>query len=633
MPITIRRATDGTEEDSAPIEIAISSETPIRRFDWLEWDVVEEILDHSSVDLSRAKDGLPLLLDHNARQQIGLVTDLRVDKDRVLRGTVQFGAHPDAAWVEKDMRSGIRRQVSVGAQFDQAKRTLVEERKEGANLYRVRGWAPMEASSVAMAADISVGVGRSAARVGPRPLETSPEPAPEARRHTVDEDQTTTGAAPKGAVDVEQIRRETQAAIRVETERAATAERERVQELIALANEHGLGQNVQRWVNAGLSVQQAKDEVTDLKRQNLLPVNGSPLVTLNDKEKKRYSLARAILAQDPESRDISDGLEVDISQQLERDGFQSRRGGLLVPTSVIQLKRSLNSITATQGAEGVFSEYQGFVELLRNRAMLLQLGVRLISGLRENFTLVRQTGPATLTWRAENTAADTPGADTAESQVAFDTVVLSPKTAQATTGFTRQSLRRSVFMVDDVVERDLVRIHALGMDLAGIHGTGTTQPLGLYGIAGVNSVPMGGAIGFSAVVNMETAIVADNADIGEMAYLTTPEVRGAAKTTQKFSGTNGDPIWSGSVDAGEMNGYRAAASNQVAKTLGGGAEHGILFGVWPQALFGEWGVLELITDPYRLKKQGIIECTSFQMLDFNVEHAVAFAKGTGLTVS
>jgi hypothetical protein len=42
-------------------------------------------------------------------------------------------------------------------------------------------------------------------------------------------------------------------------------------------------------------------------------------------------------------------------------------------------------------------------------------------------------------------------------------------------------------------------------------------------------------------------------------------------------------------------------------------------------IIGEWGVLELLVDPYRLKKQGLIEVTSFMMADVGLRHPEAFA--------
>jgi hypothetical protein len=72
-------------------------------------------------------------------------------------------------------------------------------------------------------------------------------------------------------------------------------------------------------------------------------------------------------------------------------------------------------------------------------------------------------------------------------------------------------------------------------------------------------------------------------------------------------------------------------TNQLKKNLGVGTnEHGLVFGVWSQLLIGEWGTLELITDPYRLKKQGMIEVTSFLMADVAIRHGESFCKATGL---
>jgi hypothetical protein len=118
-----------------------------------------------------------------------------------------------------------------------------------------------------------------------------------------------------------------------------------------------------------------------------------------------------------------------------------------------------------------------------------------------------------------------------------------------------------------------------------------------------------------------------------MAYLTTTGIRGAAKKTLEFSAAGAKAIWTG----GEMNGYRAEASNNVSRVMNGsavsgGSSHGILFGAWAEYLFGEWGVMEVITDPYAKKKQGMIEVTNFLMIDMIPRYANAFAKGTGLTL-
>jgi hypothetical protein len=77
-----------------------------------------------------------------------------------------------------------------------------------------------------------------------------------------------------------------------------------------------------------------------------------------------------------------------------------------------------------------------------------------------------------------------------------------------------------------------------------------------------------------------------------------------------------------------VNGYRAEVSTQVPVQPHEGHLGryllAIIFGDWSQLIYGEWGILELITDPFRLKKQGMIEVTSFQMADVGIRIPAAF---------
>jgi len=604
-------------ESETRIPIAISSEAEVERYDWWTGERYIEVLDHSSdgIDLRYAAEGLPFFFEHSSRLQVGIVEDLEVGKDKKLRGWVRFGNHPDAVWIEADMRGGIRKQISVG--YKQLERTLTKEDESG-KVYRV-AWMPYEASSVAIPADTTVGVGRSAEGLRQRP-DREPTPAPAASR--TEEDSMTGTAAT--ATDPGAVNDETRI-----TE-ARDLERQRVSDLVALANEHGQGERVPEWVKDGISVDNARAFILDEIRKNpAAPTVGASPIGLTNEQKRKYSLASAVLqaiGEEPE------GIETEISRTLrsQMPGHLVRGGNKISVVAPIDLiaTRALNTQTATEGAEAVFDEYAGFLDLLRTRAMVLRMGAQTKGGLQGNPTFVKQTGDPTATWVAED-----PGADVADSQPAFTVVQMTPNTLMANVPFTRQELRQAVLAIQPLVEGSIVHRHARGLDLAAIHGSGAgNQPLGIYGITGVNPVAFGGAITYPKVVEMETAVAADDADVATMAYLTTPEIRGSGKTTQMFSGTNGMPIWTGSVEEGEMNGYKARASNQVAKTLGGGSEHGIIFGNWNSLMIGEWGVLELIVDELSLKKRGIIEITSFQMVDVQVEYPESFAVGTGLTL-
>jgi hypothetical protein len=81
-------------------------------------------------------------------------------------------------------------------------------------------------------------------------------------------------------------------------------------------------------------------------------------------------------------------------------------------------------------------------------------------------------------------------------------------------------------------------------------------------------------------------------------------------------------------DDGKVNGYNSYVTNQLPKNLTRGAKsdcHAGIFGNFDSLLVGLWGATELIVDPYRLKKQGMIELTSYLMADIGVRFPVAFS--------
>ncbi len=116
---------------------------------------------------------------------------------------------------------------------------------------------------------------------------------------------------------------------------------------------------------------------------------------------------------------------------------------------------------------------------------------------------------------------------------------------------------------------------------------------------------------------METEIAADNADIGSMVYLLNAKGRGHYKTTQKFEGTNGSPIWEG---GNTVNGYGTNISNQI-------VDGDYWFGVWSELLIGMWGGLDLTVDPFTHSSKGRLRIVAFQDADVAVRHAAAFCLG------
>lgn len=659
-----KRAEDSTDES---IPIAISSEFPVERYDWWEGERYLEILDHSpeAVDLSRAIDGLPFLIGHDQREHVGLVEDVRVDEDRVMRGDVIFSRSQRGQEIRQDMLDGIRKKISVGYMPDMNNVERKQEKGETMPTERVLRWTPLEVSVVPIPADPTVGVGRGApqdfaplvdavvarvrAAIAKEPEEGNDGrgaegAAPREEEGTPDIQTAPTGQREKAMPDTSVVApggAETAVAVGQDF----AAERQRQQDIVDICRSHRCSERAGEFIAAGKTVSDVlatiRQEHASRQTPSATP-DPKPPVELNGRDSERYSLLRLFRAVVDGKPDQA-GFEMEIHQELSKKLGRAATG-VLVPTHLGALpkhfrgvedevrRRALDAATATGGKELVFTEPGSFIDMLRSRLVLTRMGAQFLPGLQGNVSFPRQDAAGTFSWVDEVSDDDTPE----DSDLSTGNITLTPKQGRSITSVSRTLLAQSVIDVEQLIRRDLSAIAARGLDKAGLHGSGGREPTGLYNMTGVNAVAFDGTITYPKIVEMETAIAADDADIGTMAYVTTPEIRGAAKTTQIFSGTNGAPIWTGGVEDGEMNGYRAFASNQLSKTLGTSsppAEHGILFGVWENVLVGEWGAMEILIDPYTRGGRGLIRLIVFLIADVNCRYPEAFAKGTGLVLT
>lgn len=638
---TIERAE--LDKEARTVPIAITSDKPIQH--WFG----ALILNHSAkaIRLDRMKAGAPALLEHDRERKIGGLLNPKTD-GKVLRATVKFSRDCEEADREmRDIEDGIARSISGG--FILHEIHLHSEDDNGNRTYQSDDWEPLEASFVTIPADISVGVGRS--------LE-----APETRENTEDEphaDDCECEQCAKSREDSiettnsersEQSETETRAQEATQTPSngprvESVIERSKptmtIEQLIAMGAAFGQRELAEQYCldNSDASEEGLKALIREKRAasQTELP-KPKPRADLGSSDRGKYSMARAInaaIARAENRPADANCLELEVSDDIERslrkEGVVSR-GGIFVPTGLHSeaLQRAgLDTATATAGQENVYTEYGGFIEFLYNMAKVLGLGVTRLSGLQGNVSFLKQTGKATAEWIAEN-----PGSDASESNLTTGSVVLSPKSLIATTSFSRQLMAQSVVNIETMVQQDLAKTMALAVDRAAIHGSGSSnQPLGIYGISGVNAKAFGGAMTKDLLTDMETLIAEDNADLGSAAFLTTPGAVGKAKKTLEFSAAGSQALYVN----GKLNGIRCEHTNQVSAVMNssaatGGSSHGLVLGTWSEFLWGEWGAMELIVDPYRLKKQAMVEITSFLMCDFNVRHPEAFCKATGQTV-
>ena len=571
--------------DARTVELAFSTEAPYER-----WFGIE-ILDHSpeSVDLSRMGN-IPLLLDHNPEKLVGTIENIQIGADRVGRAVARFGRSALAEEAFRDMQDGIRPSISVGYIVNKMEEET-PSRDGMPPVMRVKNWQVLEISSVAVPADPFAGLGRSA----DMEIETTVEiTGPQA-------DEAVDAAADAG---IEEI---------IDAAAEAAADDERAAEL----------------PDGVIEVVDNAQPIIEHKEQEMSQIDLTPA------EQKNYSYARALSAAlaRAEGQSVS-GFEVEISQDLERNMPATARshGGIYVPYSLQRaaISEALYN-TSNKGAETVFTEMGEFIDLLRAQSQAVQLGARVMNGLQGPVSFPKQTGANTAYWMPEND-----GTDVTAGNATLGSVTLSPKTLQSTTSYSRQLLAQSSIDIEGFIRNDMAAVHALAWDLAVFHGAGASnEPDGLYHLSGVNSIAMGGVPTFGKIIDMITEVAKDNALAGNLAFITTPGMAGKLSQTVVAASTDTRMIWGGSLTEGNLGGYRAVASSQVKATLGAGSEHGILFGNWNDILIGLWGAggFEIVVDPYAKKKQGMVEITSFQLVDIAARHAESFCKATGATIA
>lgn len=586
--------------DTRTAELAFSSEAPYERW----WGI--EVLDNTpgAVRLGRLTSGGPLLMDHDTRDQVGVIESVRIDADRVGRAVVRFGKSARAEEVWQDVQDGIRRNVSVGYTIHKA--TLVETSDTGLDTYRVTDWEPLEISLVSVPADASVGIGRSAADGGDNPIQILKE-------HRMPAENTTTNEAPVDHAAIE----------RAATERANQDATKRAADIIAIGEmfaKQGGERKAAEALRAGKTVEQFRAEMLQHMATQPLPTAD---IGLTEKEARAFSFVRAFNAlANPTDRKAQ---EAAAFEREASDAVAAKQGrsaqGFFVPAEV--QRRDLNVTTATAGGNTVATNLlaASFIDLLRNKMAVTDLGAQFLTGLVGNIAIPRATGGATAYWVAES------GSPT-ESQAAFDQVTMTPKTVGAYSDISRKLLLQSSIDVEGFVRKDLATVLALAIDLAAINGSGASnQPRGVLNTSGIGDVA-GGTNGLAPtwahMVELESDIAIANADVGTMGYLTNAKVRGKLKTTSKVSGQNGF-VW----EDGMVNGYNAAVSNQVPSNLVKGASgavcSAIIFGNWSDLIIGQWGTLDLMVDPYSGSTSGTVRVVALQDVDIAVRNAVSFS--------
>lgn len=596
------------------VTASVASETPIQM--WSDW---KEVLSHApgAMRMGQRQKSLPLLLGHDPDRVVGVIDAIRQEDSRTY-ATMRFASDEEGEKAFTRVKDRILTNVSIG--YRVFKRSEDEEQK----ITTATDWEIFEVSLVAMPADASVGVYRSLNQA------TEKEPL------MGDKNQTTAATA---------VQKETAPAVQVSENEVRAAERARIQEIETMCRQFSIDDNRRNdLINRGASVDEARAAIMDtLSAQRQAPAADSKRdfdIGMSEAERRSYSLVRALNAHMTGNWREA-GLEREVSVELARRMGRDSNG-FFMPTDLPMMRDAGYYVgTPTQGGNLVKTDLLmgSFIDILRNKAAVMQLGATFLPGLVGKVEIPRQSGVSATQWIQET------GTVTG-SNATFDKVALDMKTIAAKSFVSRNMLRQVTMSVENFVRNELATSIALAIDLAALSGSGSSsEPKGLASQTGILTVEggtNGAAITFDHLIDMETKVADANADGTSMAYLANAVTIGALK---KIKDANNNYIWKPIVGAsrnaipGEVNGYPVARSNQARKNLTKGTSSGvcseIFFGNWADLLIGEWGVLEILPNPYSAAAydNGGLEIRALQSVDIAVRHPESFCRMADVLVN
>lgn len=582
--LTVERANEAG--DVFPCVAA--TETPVLRDDF--W----EVLDMERLDLSRAP--LPVIESHDTRTlNIGLLENLRVQGGK-LRGDIRLGKSQRATELAEDIRAGIVRSVSIGYL---ASNPIEVGEKDGLAILRFAA-TPHELSLVAAPADQNSGIGRS-------------------------KDYQTMGKETKPSSDGANGRKE---------------DIMRVKQIRTLGDEHGLQELADGYVERGDSFEAFCDAVlAEVGKRNDEARGETREFTFNQPNQpghlsaarfsgypcdnedlpqqvmERYSVVKLLRGiADPKQLDEA-GLELDISKTMQR-ALGRKSQGVIMPFEALHgpAERAV-TISGTGGNLKPTEHLAGrFIDVLRNKSYVMSLNPTVLQGLSGDVDIPKKMSGASAFWIGGDDADSITTSDQALGQVE-----MAPNTVGGATTFSHKMIIQSSPDVETMVRRDLADMIAVEIDAKAINGSGSSnQPRGILNTTGINAhtYANGGSPDFDHVVQLETLICDDNAEGPQMAYLTTPLLRGQFKTTpRQTSGVEGNFVWQN----GAMNDYPAWATKNVPAGT-------VILGNWAELIVGFWGGLEIMADPYGANfLKGSVTVRVLADVDINVRHAEAFA--------
>lgn len=603
---------DSVDLEKRTISVVAATGNWVKRWWWVE----KLVMTDEAIDQSRLREGISFLKEHNPEEVHGISTGYRIDEEKEqLIIDFEFSPEEDSMRILRDMAGGYRKFLSIAYIIHRQIYTRYEgEEDDRPDEYLVTKWEPYETSTVGVPADEKSQV--RAARSKPN------QPNADDKSETIamdenDKKSKEAGNRSAGGENNVQAR-----AVEIAEQKMSKRDAD-IDAILTAGQEFDMMDDARRFINERRTANEFSQHIlTNMKRAQEEQTPATE-VGMERKEVEQYSTFKAIRAfqkggLDGMRREAPLEFEAHeaVANALDRDA-----NGFFVPSEAQNgfarkmaggQQREMQVASATQGANLVGTDHRGdlFIDVLRDRSLLLQLGAQTITNLRGDVEIPRGDGGVTFSWVGES------GAPT-ESHAAIGQVALSYKTITGEVQLSRKLMKQSSPSAEAYVLNELTQGCALAIDNAGFAGAGGLEILGILNTTGINAVPIAGAYPtWDEVVDFEAAIDADNALIENMAWVVESGISASWKKNLKWAGVAG-PI----MDNGRCNDYPVYRKTSLATGT-------TLLGNYADWVFGMWGVLDLMPDTSGNASEGGLILRVFQDIDGAVRRVASFAKNT-----
>lgn len=632
---------DVPTDEAGPITFSVSSETPYLR------DFGYEVLSHSpkAVDLTRLNTKAAVFVDHGG-DQVGVVKRAWLE-DKKIRVEVRFSPNPRGQEIERDIREGIRSNVSIGYIIKEHVRNK-ETAEDGNAIYTVTSWEPYEVSIVGVPADITVGVGRSSQMT---------QEQYDALKAVLD-----TAEVVDSASESEEVAEATEPSEPVETDEVKGGDesvevQEIVAELTTTVEETGDSTESPLVIDetpvedVPLENAQVEEKTLDISPIAIEAVESaavetpqplaesSPAIHIQEKSHMKQNLETPVTnvsLSTNETRELSfvGGIEAllqgdnSLLNEVGRDvarshGIAPRSNAIYIPTNMPLFKSAYRDLTTTNNASAlVANQYLTFEQAVHEQTLVGKLGIQFLDGVANQLVMPR-AGGASGAWVTE-------GASISDSSGSYTTVTWAPKTYALTVPYTRQlGVLNGQYPAEQIVRQDILDKFLEVTEYGILAGSGSAQPSGLVWDTNTSQYNVTGSVSLDYFSQMWRTQREAKGGSSNLSYIVTPRTYSNLLSTAQFTNTGPAIMVNGTV-----NGFPVYASNHLPTTIGTTNDrHAALFGSYGRVLAAHFGVLEIVKDEYSAGSTGIVKLRGFMYMDSHARQPADIVRAGGIIVS